>query len=48
VQADGGNRETCVTLDGVEQEDKTIPLVDDRREHLVEVIIQAADRKQAH
>jgi cellobiose phosphorylase len=48
VQAHGGDGESCVTVDGVKQKDKTIPLVDDRREHSVEVIIQAADRKQGH
>ena len=48
VQAHGGDGESCVTVDGVEQDDNTIPLVDDRREHSVEVKIQAADRKQGH
>jgi cellobiose phosphorylase len=32
--------ETSVTVDGVEQDDKAIPLVDDRRNHLVEVVIR--------
>jgi cyclic beta-1,2-glucan glucanotransferase len=31
-----------VTVDGVEQPDKAISLVDDRQEHSVEVRIQAA------
>ena len=31
-----------VTVDGVEQHDKAIPLVDDRQEHSVEVSIPAA------
>ena len=31
-----------VTVDGVERQDKAIPLVDDRQEHSVEVHIQAA------
>ena len=31
--------ETRVTLDGVDQHDKTIPLIDDRQEHFVEVSI---------
>ena len=31
-----------VTVDGVEQEDKTIPLVDDHQEHSAEVVIHAA------
>jgi hypothetical protein len=30
-----------VTVDGVEQQDKAIPLVDDHQEHSVEVKIQA-------
>jgi cellobiose phosphorylase len=38
-----GNGETIVTVDGVEQDDKAIPLVDDRQEHSVEVRIHAAD-----
>jgi cellobiose phosphorylase len=36
-----GNGETSVILDGVEHPDETIPLVDDRREHTVEVRIHA-------
>jgi cellobiose phosphorylase len=32
-----GDGEMSVTVDGVEQHDKTIPLVDDRQEHYVEV-----------
>ncbi|MGH8730982.1 MAG: GH36-type glycosyl hydrolase domain-containing protein, partial [Burkholderiales bacterium] len=32
-----GNGEMSVTVDGVEQHDKAIPLVDDRQEHYVEV-----------
>jgi cellobiose phosphorylase len=43
VQVRGENGETSVTVDGVEQHDKTIPLVDDRQEHSVEVKIQATD-----
>ena len=39
VQTQGGRGDTRVTVDGVEQEDKTVPLVDDRREHSVEVSI---------
>ena len=34
--------EQSVTIDGVEQRDKTIPLVDDRQEHSVEVRIHVA------
>jgi cyclic beta-1,2-glucan synthetase len=37
-----GNGETSVTVDGVEQQDKVIPLVDDRQEHSVDVGIPAA------
>ena len=32
-----------MTVDGVEQPDKAIPLVDDRQEHSVEVRIQVVD-----
>jgi hypothetical protein len=35
------NSAASVTVDGVEQGDKTISLVDDRQEHAVEVIIAA-------
>ncbi len=35
------NSAASVTVDGVEQSGKTIPLVDDRQEHTVEVIIAA-------
>ncbi|MFI5330470.1 MAG: GH36-type glycosyl hydrolase domain-containing protein, partial [Desulfobaccales bacterium] len=34
-----GKDSMCVTLDGVDQPDNTIPLVDDRQEHYVEVSI---------
>ncbi|MBK5095642.1 MAG: hypothetical protein JJE32_08185 [Deltaproteobacteria bacterium] len=34
--------ETSVTVDGVEQDDKAIPLVNDRRKHLVEMVIRSA------
>lgn len=34
--------ETSVTVDGVEQHDKAIPLVDDRQKHSVEVVIHNA------
>jgi cellobiose phosphorylase len=39
-----GEDATSVIVDGVEQQDKTIPLVDDHREHAVEVKIPAALR----
>ena len=42
LQTHDGNGGTRVTVDGVERYDKTIPLVDDRQEHLVEVRIPAA------
>ena len=35
----GNHRVASVKVDGVEQHDKTIPLVDDRQEHLVEVAV---------
>ena len=37
TQLPGGDGKTRVTVDGVEQLDPAIPLVDDRREHAVEV-----------
>jgi cyclic beta-1,2-glucan synthetase len=42
LQTSDGYGETNVTVDGVGQPDKAIPLVDDRQEHLVEVRIPAA------
>ncbi|MBE0621437.1 MAG: cyclic beta 1-2 glucan synthetase, partial [Burkholderiales bacterium] len=42
VQARAGTGRMSVTLDGVEQPDNTIPLADDRREHMAEVRIGAA------
>lgn len=42
LQTRAGNGEMSVTVDGVEQYDKAIPLVDDHREHSVEVRIHAA------
>jgi cyclic beta-1,2-glucan synthetase len=36
------DRKTRITVDGVEQRDDVIPLVDDRKEHAVEVRIQRA------
>ncbi len=41
VQQTPANSETSVTIDGVKQSGKTISLVDDRREHAVEVRIAA-------
>ena len=42
VQTPAGNGEMSVTVDGVEQPDKTIPLVDDHEEHSVEVRVPSA------
>jgi cellobiose phosphorylase len=42
LQTRAGNGETSVTVDGVEQHDQAIPLVDDRQEHSVEVRLHAA------
>jgi cellobiose phosphorylase len=42
LQTSDGYIETSVTVDGVGQHDKSIPLVDDHQEHLVEVRIPAA------
>ena len=42
LQVSARDGETSVTVDGVGQHDKAIPLVDDHREHSVEVRIQAA------
>ena len=39
LQTPAGNGEMRVTVDGIEQHDKTIPLVDDHKEHWVEVRI---------
>ncbi|NWF56514.1 MAG: hypothetical protein HXY45_17140 [Syntrophaceae bacterium] len=41
LQTRGGNGETRVPLDGVERPDRAIPMLDDRREHSVEVRIPA-------
>jgi cellobiose phosphorylase len=41
-QVSAWNGETSVIVDGVEQQDHAIPLVNDRQEHSVEVKIQAA------
>jgi cellobiose phosphorylase len=42
LQTRAGNGEMSVTVDGVAQHDKAIPLVDDRQEHSVEVRLHAA------
>jgi len=44
LQQPAGVGETTVNVDGVEQHDKTIPLVNDRRNHSVEVVIHNARR----
>jgi cyclic beta-1,2-glucan synthetase len=38
---DGKSGVMSVTVDGVEQDDQAIPLVDDHREHAVEVRVAA-------
>ncbi|HUJ90092.1 MAG TPA: protein ndvB, partial [Syntrophorhabdales bacterium] len=40
LQTRAENGEMSVIVDGVEQPDKVIPLVDDRKEHMVQVVIQ--------
>ena len=42
-QTPAGSGETSVTIDGVEQHDKAIPLVDDRQEHSVRVRIPVVE-----
>jgi cyclic beta-1,2-glucan synthetase len=44
AQVGAGDGKTSVTVDGVEQYDKTIHLVDDRQEHKAEVRVQTANR----
>jgi hypothetical protein len=39
LQSLAGNGEMRVSVDGVEQHDQTIPLIDDRKEHWAEVRI---------
>jgi cellobiose phosphorylase len=40
LQTHAGNGEMSVIVDGVKQPDKVIPLVDDHKEHMVQVVIQ--------
>jgi cyclic beta-1,2-glucan synthetase len=42
LQTRTGKGGTCVIVDGIERDDQAIPLVDDRREHSVEVRIPSA------
>jgi cellobiose phosphorylase len=42
LQTPAADRSTRVTVDGVEQRDKTVSLIDDRREHRVEISVGAA------
>jgi cyclic beta-1,2-glucan synthetase len=42
LQTPAGNGEMRVSVDGVQQHDKAIPLVDDHEEHWVEVRIPEA------
>jgi len=44
LQTHAADSKTSVTVDGVEQRDGAIPLVDDRLEHAVEVRIRGAQR----
>ena len=46
LQTAGGKGEMSVTVDGVDRPDKAIPLVDDRKEHTVEVRIPGAPDSQ--
>jgi len=47
LQTVAANAGMTVTVDGVEQNDKAIPLVDDRQEHQVEVRIPLAQSREA-
>ncbi|MHB1514101.1 MAG: GH36-type glycosyl hydrolase domain-containing protein [Acidiferrobacteraceae bacterium] len=42
LQAHAGTGEMSITIDGVARPDNTIPLTDDRQEHMVEVVIDTA------
>jgi cellobiose phosphorylase len=44
VQSQTGYDEMSVRVDGVEQHDKAVPLVDDHREHSVEVRVNAGSQ----
>jgi cellobiose phosphorylase len=51
LQSRAGVYESSVTVDGVEQHDKAIPLVDDHQEHSVEVrlpTVRSQDVEQIH
>ena len=39
VRGQAGGNKGCVTVDGVTQQEQAIPLVDDHREHLIEVVM---------
>ena len=43
LQTPAGSGEMCLSVDGIEQHDNAITLVDDRKEHWVEVKIPVAD-----
>ncbi|HEX7548135.1 MAG TPA: hypothetical protein VF417_03990, partial [Candidatus Methylomirabilis sp.] len=47
LQTSGENGEMAVTVDGVEQDDKAIRLVDDSREHEVKVRMPAPGGKRS-
>ena len=46
LQTRTGKGETRVTVDGVERDDQSIPLVDDLQEHSVEVRIPVLDKEK--
>jgi cellobiose phosphorylase len=49
VQTPGAVTGTVVTVDGAGQPDRTVPLVDDREEHIIEVSVsggQGSDRAE--
>jgi cellobiose phosphorylase len=47
LQIHSGNGEMCVNVDGIEQHDNSIPLVDDHKEHWAEVRIPGKDQRLA-
>jgi len=46
LQTTAANAGMTVTVDGVEQDDKAIPLIDDRQEHRVEVRMHLAQSQE--
>ena len=43
TQTHGATSSTCITIDGVQQDNTAIPLVDDRKEHTAEVRVVACE-----